>query len=131
MKHAGPEELSHLHNLLADLRALPGVEEMIHGTYHHSGAALLTFHAGTAGCTGRLRAGKGWKSYPVNTPEEQTALLERVRSGLPSAKVAEPKPPGDSSRITHGQKLGPRSPTPLPKPATHARKAGRIPGRVD
>ncbi len=130
MKHAGPAALSHLHDLLADLRTMPGVEEMIQGIYHHSGVALLNFHASSAGCVADLRDGKAWKRYPVNTPAERDALLERIRAVLPAAKTAGTRARSQLPKIVHGMKLEPRERPPRPRLATHARKAGRKPGRV-
>lgn len=123
MKHAGPVDLSHLHDLLAGLRVMPGMEEMIQGIYHHGGVAILHFHASSAGCFADLRDGDDWKRYPVNTPEERAAVLGYLQAALPTAKVAGPQPAGHQRTIAHGMKLEPRARPRRPKPARSKRHA--------
>ena len=108
MKHASPRDLSRLHDLLAALRALPGVDEMIQGTYHHGGVALLNFHAGSGGCVAQLREGGRWKRHPVNTPAECDALLRKIKAVLPAAKARKTPPPGRRRKVAHEMNLEPR-----------------------
>lgn len=79
MKHAGPDTLQQLSALLAQLRQLPGLVERRPGIFYVKSAAYLHFHDDPAGVFADVKlGGKGFERFPVNTAEEQAAMLARV-----------------------------------------------------
>jgi len=85
MKHAGPEALASLAELLVGLRARIGVREKWPGIFYVKGRALLHFHEDRAGLFADLRKGEDWRRLPVNGPEDWSRLLAEVDETLARA----------------------------------------------
>ena len=80
MKHAGPDTLRRLAPLLARLRLLPGLVEKRPGCFYRKGQAWLHFHDDPAGVFADVRLeGADFSRLPVNSADEQSALLARLR----------------------------------------------------
>ena len=82
MKHAGPAALAELEDLLADLRAIPGLIERKTGTFYRGSKAFLHFHEDPAGpfVDIRLRAEGDFERLRVKTATDKKVLLRRVRA---------------------------------------------------
>jgi hypothetical protein len=80
MKHAGPEALDQLEELLAALRELPGLREKSRGAFYRGSRAFLHFHEDPTGLFADVRFGDDFERLNVTTTKEQHALLGRVRS---------------------------------------------------
>ncbi|MEI9988209.1 MAG: hypothetical protein WDN69_37000 [Aliidongia sp.] len=75
MKHATPEALRQLTELLERLRAVPGLVEKRPGVFYRKGRAFLHFHEDPAGLFADWRPGEEWLRLAVGTAEGQEALL--------------------------------------------------------
>jgi len=82
MKHAGPDALARLADLLAAIRAYDGLREPRPGIYYRKGKAWLHFHEDKAGLFADLRVGGDWQRYRVSEPEERAELLAAVDRNL-------------------------------------------------
>jgi hypothetical protein len=78
MKHAGPEALAALADLLAAVRARGGLKEKQPGVFYCRGNAWLHFHEDRAGLFADLRCGGDWRRFCVSDPQEQMALLTAI-----------------------------------------------------
>jgi hypothetical protein len=84
MKHATYAALCSLSDLLDRIRARDGIKEKKFGIFYRKSKSFLHFHEDAAGMFADLSVGADFDRYPVNTVEEQTALLtaiDRVLSG--------------------------------------------------
>jgi hypothetical protein len=82
MKHAGPAALEALGDLIAAVRAHPGVREPRSGIFYRQGKAWLHFHEDEAGLFADLRAGADWQRFRVSDTGEQAALLAAIDRAL-------------------------------------------------
>jgi hypothetical protein len=79
MKHASEETLGRLDTLLNRIRQhCPPIKEKKTGVFYFKSSAFLHFHDDPAGIFADLKEDGDWVRYPVNTPDEQTALLSAV-----------------------------------------------------
>ncbi|PSB34433.1 hypothetical protein [Stenomitos frigidus] len=83
MKHAGDRALDTLTDLLTTIRVVGGLKEKKRGIFYRKAQAFLHFHEDPTGLFADVRQGSDWERCPVNTPEEQTQLLERLAAMLP------------------------------------------------
>ena len=81
MKHAGPEALDALADLLSAIRA-HGLKEPRPGVFYRKGRAWLHFHEDKAGLFADIRAGAEWERLRVSEPEERAALLAFIDRSL-------------------------------------------------
>ena len=81
MKHAGPEALDSLTELLAAVRAR-GLKEPRRGSFYRKGKAWLHFHEDKAGLFADLRLGSGWERFRVSDAAEQANLLRLIDRSL-------------------------------------------------
>jgi len=80
MKHAGPASLVILDKLLESLRDIPGMVEKRPGVFYRKSRACLHFHEDPSGMFADVRfAGEDFERLPVNSAQEQDALVERIR----------------------------------------------------
>ena len=84
MRHARPEDLDRLENVLAQLRALPGLTEKARGTFYLKSRAFLHFHEDPAGLFADIRdaAGVDFERLDVSGPAGQAELLKLARARL-------------------------------------------------
>lgn len=82
MKHASPESLEPLSDLLDEIRLRAHLTEKKLGVFYWKSKAFLHFHEDPAGMFADLRAGQEFDRYPVNTSKERKALLAAIDRGL-------------------------------------------------
>lgn len=83
MRHARPDDLVPLADLLASLRGLDGLTERSPGTFYRKSDAFLHFHADDAGLFADLKEGGAFVRYRATTKREQAQLLTRAKRALP------------------------------------------------
>ena len=83
MRHAKPEDLEPLSELLANLRAVPGLVERKPGTFYRGSRAFLHFHHDPSGMFADVRInGPGFERMRVTSAREQARLMARVRQSV-------------------------------------------------
>ena len=82
MKHAGPEALSAVEELLAEIRGYQGLVERRTGVFYLKGRAFLHFHEDPSGLHADMRPGAAWERLRVETRAERQALLSRLGEAL-------------------------------------------------
>ena len=82
VKHAGSDALDTVEPLLEKLRAVPDLKEKNRGTFYRGSRAFLHFHEDPTGVFADVRFALDFERVRVTAPEEQDALLQRVRSAL-------------------------------------------------
>ena len=83
MRHARPDDLGPLDELLASLRGLDGLVERSPGTFYRRSKAFLHFHVDPAGLFADLKVGDEFERHRVTTKAEQRQLLEHARRAPP------------------------------------------------
>ena len=83
MRHARPDDLGPLADLLDGLRTLPGLTERKPGTFYRGSSAFLHFHVDPAGLFADLKLDGEFTRFPVTTKREQQTLLDTARTALP------------------------------------------------
>lgn len=78
MKHAGPEALNALADLLEEIRRHEGLRERKRGSFYRKSSGFLHFHEDPAGFFADLKVGGEYQRFPVNTAAERRALLRRI-----------------------------------------------------
>jgi hypothetical protein len=78
MKHAGPEALNALADLLEEIRQYEGLRERKRGSFYRKSSGFLHFHEDPAGFFADLKLGDEYQRFPVNTAAERRALLRRI-----------------------------------------------------
>jgi hypothetical protein len=78
MRHAGTDSLDQLDELLARLRALPGLREPRRGVFYRRSKAFLHFHEDKIGLFVDIRFREEWERFPVNTVVECATVLRLV-----------------------------------------------------
>jgi hypothetical protein len=81
MKHAGPEALDELAELIVAIRAR-GLKEPRSGAFYRKGKAWLHFHEDKAGLFADIRLGTDWQRLRVSEPRERSALLAVIDKNL-------------------------------------------------
>ena len=79
MKHATPQALAQVADLLAQLRAVPGLVEKRPGIFYRKGRAFLHFHEDPAGLFADVRPGEEWVRTDVSGREGQVEILTKIR----------------------------------------------------
>lgn len=89
MRHAGPAALDVLEPLLAELRALPGLNENRRGVFYARRRAFLHFHEDPAGLFADLRgaAETEFERFDVTGAEGRARLLEAARDRLDQSSL--------------------------------------------
>jgi hypothetical protein len=80
MKHAGSDALDRLEPLLKEVRSIPNIVERSRGVFYRRSKAFLHFHDDPSGLHADMRRDVEFERFRVETPEEQTRLLDIVRS---------------------------------------------------
>ena len=78
MKHAGPEALSAIPELLAGIRAIEGLNEVGPGRFYFKSKALVHFHEDPSGMYADVKVGEGFERFRATTPAEQADLLKLI-----------------------------------------------------
>ena len=79
MRHARPDDLEPLTDLLASLRELDGLVEKSPGTFYRKSKGFLHFHIDPAGIFADLKVGDHFERYRATTKAEQRKVLTRAR----------------------------------------------------
>jgi len=79
MKHATAETLAQLTDLLARIRAVPGLVEKRPGVFYRKGRAFLHFHEDPAGLFADVRPGEEWIRLAVGDAAGQAALVAATK----------------------------------------------------
>ena len=78
MKHAGPEALDTLADLLDEIRLYEGLREPKRGSFYFRSSGFLHFHEDPAGMFADLKVDGDYQRFRVNTAAERRALVQRV-----------------------------------------------------
>jgi hypothetical protein len=84
VKHAGPEALDALADLVAAVRAR-GLKEPRPGIFYRKGKAWLHFHEDKAGLFADIRLDAEWERFRVSDTAEQANLLRLIDRRLARA----------------------------------------------
>jgi hypothetical protein len=84
VKHAGPEALDALADLVAAVRAR-GLKEPRPGIFYRKGKAWLHFHEDKAGLFADIRLDAEWELFRVSDTAEQANLLRLIDRRLARA----------------------------------------------
>ena len=84
MKHAGNVTLDQLENLLARIRALPGLKEKSRGVFYWKSRAFLHFHEDPKGIFADLRdaGGADFDRFDVTRQTDHAGLLDATAERL-------------------------------------------------
>jgi hypothetical protein len=82
VRHARPDDLAPLADLLSALRDLDGLTEKKPGTFYRRSNAFLHFHVDPAGLFADLKLDGEFQRFRVTTKREQAQLLTRARTVL-------------------------------------------------
>lgn len=78
MKHAGPQALSALADLLEEIRQFADLRERTPGSFYRKSSGFLHFHEDPAGFFADLKTGDDFERFPVNTAAEKRSLLRHI-----------------------------------------------------
>jgi hypothetical protein len=78
LKHAGSAALGQLSELIAQVRARPGLREKAPGVFYRKSKAFLHFHEDPAGLFADIRIGAEFERLAVNSKQGWAALLAAV-----------------------------------------------------
>jgi len=89
VRHAGPATLDVLEPLLAELRALPGLNEKRRGVFYAKRRAFLHFHEDPAGLFADLRGGADaeFERFDVTGADGRARLIEAARACLDQSSL--------------------------------------------
>ena len=82
MRHARPDALDRLEDVLAALRSMPALKEKSRGAFYRGARAFIHFHEDGAALFADLRGGDDFDRFEVTTPAARRALLAEVRRRL-------------------------------------------------
>jgi hypothetical protein len=82
MKHAGPDALYRLEELLGQLRKIAALNEKTRGVFYRAGRAYLHFHEHGIELYADLRQGADFERFPATSKTEQKAFLKIVNDSL-------------------------------------------------
>jgi hypothetical protein len=80
VRHAGSDSLDGIETFLVQLRDLPGVVEKKRGVFYRRSKAFIHFHEDPTGMYADVRLADEFDRFRVQTPDEQDALLARIRA---------------------------------------------------
>jgi hypothetical protein len=82
MRHATPQTLETITDLLTQLRGIEGIVEKRPGAFSRGSRAFLHFHEDPTGMYADVRLGDEFERFRVTTRREQQALVPRIRTEL-------------------------------------------------
>lgn len=108
MKHAGPDTLTRIAPLLAELRARPVLRERRPGVFELKSRAFLHFHDDPGGVFADLRLSEDFVRLPVTSPSQQSDLLERIDDCLSTieSRATDRRRRQARQRVRRGPTLG-------------------------
>ncbi|MBI1814230.1 MAG: hypothetical protein HYR72_04580 [Deltaproteobacteria bacterium] len=80
MKHAGPQALDELGDLLVEIRNFEGLKEKKRGAFYRKSSGFLHFHEDPAGFFADLKIDDEYQRFRVSTASERKALVRRISS---------------------------------------------------
>ncbi len=86
MKHAGPQALDALEDLLVVLRAQPGLREKTRGAFYRGSVAFLHFHEDAAGLFADVKIDGEFQRLPVNSAAERRCLRALVAAAVAAGR---------------------------------------------
>jgi len=86
VRHATPEDLDRVEELLAQLRSLPQLRERKRGYFSRGSRAFLHFHEDGGDLYVDVRLVGEFERFKVTARSEQAAFLARVTESLRSAQ---------------------------------------------
>ena len=86
MKHAGPDALDDLEDVLVSVRAIDGLRERKRGAFYRGAIAFLHFHEDPAGPFADLKTATGWQRTRVRTAVERKSLVARAARAAKGAR---------------------------------------------
>jgi hypothetical protein len=87
VRHARSDDLEQVSDLLAKLRAVPGLVERNPGTFYRGSRAFLHFHCDPSGMYADVRlAGPDFERMRVTSSREQARLMALVRKTVGEAR---------------------------------------------
>jgi hypothetical protein len=81
MKHAGPEALNALSDLIIAIQSR-GVKQRRPGVFYRSGKAWMHFHEDGAGLFADIRVGAEWQRFLVSSADERATFLALADGAL-------------------------------------------------
>jgi len=100
MKHAGPEALDQLDELLVKLRRHESLVEKTRGTFYRKSSAFLHFHEDPAGFFADVKLGGDFERFRVSTAKERAEFLRAVAVADALAALSPAAPRAGRSRDT-------------------------------
>jgi N-acetylglutamate synthase-like GNAT family acetyltransferase len=85
VRHARPDDLGGVEELLAGLRAPEGLTERSPGTFYRGSKAFLHFHADPAGLFADVKLDAEFERFRATTKAEQRKVLAVARRALGGA----------------------------------------------
>jgi hypothetical protein len=82
MRHARTEALDELEPMLAELRAIAGLNERSRGVFYRGSRAFLHFHEDVTGPHVDVRLKDEFERHRVATAAERRAVLRLVRAAV-------------------------------------------------
>ena len=82
MRHARAAALEQLEPLLAELRAIGGLQERKPGVFYRRSRAFLHFHEDPSGLHADVRLTDDFERFRVETERERRELVRRVVAAL-------------------------------------------------
>lgn len=77
-----PAGLDQLEPFLEQLRAVPGLVERKRGVFYRRSRAFLHFHEDPSGFHADVRLAEAFERFRVQSDDERTDLLVRIRAAL-------------------------------------------------
>ena len=78
MRHAGPEALDSIEDLLQEVRTYESLRERKRGVFYHRSSALLHFHDDPKGIFADLKLGERFTRFPVSGSENRKQFLSAL-----------------------------------------------------
>jgi hypothetical protein len=88
MRHARPEDLAPISDLLGELRALPGLTEKSPGAFYRKGKAFLHFHEHGGELFADIHDTADWERVAVTPSASRNALMRRARKACAPKRSA-------------------------------------------
>lgn len=98
MRHARPDDLTHIAPLLAKLRAFAALKEKTPGTFYRKSRGFLHFHEHKGALFADIRDGEDWRRCTLTGERDESALLAAVTRACAPDSAPKSRPPERSAR---------------------------------